>query len=97
MMYRCGYSYKDVGQEKVLAIRMRHEDLRRLLEMGVVCEGRGLTVGCCSCSCLFFFFFFLCFLFFCEPFLGMGAGKRLGTCKMVLFSWTESRMLEEMC
>ena len=31
MMYRCGYSFKDVNQERVLAIRMKHENFEKLL------------------------------------------------------------------
>ena len=31
MMYRCGYSYKDANQERVLAIRMKHENFEKLL------------------------------------------------------------------
>jgi len=31
MMYRCGYSYKDTNQERVLAIRMKHENFEKLL------------------------------------------------------------------
>ena len=30
--YRCGYSYKDPGQERVLALRISHEHFRGLLE-----------------------------------------------------------------
>ncbi|RKU47482.1 hypothetical protein DL546_001212 [Coniochaeta pulveracea] len=36
MLYRCGYSYKDPGQERVLALKMRHADFLRLLERGVL-------------------------------------------------------------
>ena len=43
MMYRCGYSYKDSGQERVLAIRMKHERFRQLLSLGVVCHGQRLS------------------------------------------------------
>ena len=42
MMYRCGYSYKDNGQERVLAIRMKHECFRKLLSQAVVCCGQRL-------------------------------------------------------
>jgi hypothetical protein len=31
MMYRCGYSYKDENQERVLAIRMKHENFEKML------------------------------------------------------------------
>ncbi|KAF6236620.1 hypothetical protein HO173_005401 [Letharia columbiana] len=43
MMYRCGYSYKDRGQERVLAIRMKHEHFMRLLSQAVVCHGQTLS------------------------------------------------------
>lgn len=43
MMYRCGYSYKDKGQERVLAIRMKHEHFERLLSQAVVCHGQTLS------------------------------------------------------
>lgn len=43
MMYRCGYSYKDKGQERVLALRMKHEHFRRLLAQAVVCHGQALS------------------------------------------------------
>ena len=43
MMYRCGYSYKDKGQERVLAIRMKHEHFKRLLSQAVVCHGQTLS------------------------------------------------------
>lgn len=32
MMYRCGYSFKDKGQARVLAIEMKWEDFEKLLE-----------------------------------------------------------------
>lgn len=32
MMYRSGYSYKDSNQERILAIRMKHENFARLLK-----------------------------------------------------------------
>lgn len=35
MLYRAGYSYKDPGQERILALKMRHADFLRLLERGV--------------------------------------------------------------
>ncbi|KAL9137623.1 MAG: hypothetical protein Q9175_001174 [Cornicularia normoerica] len=43
MMYRCGYSYKDKGQERVLAIRMKHEHFKQLLSKAVVCHGQTLS------------------------------------------------------
>lgn len=43
MMYRSGYSYKDAGQERVLALRMTHEHFRRLLAQAVVCRGQRLS------------------------------------------------------
>ncbi|KAK3939485.1 hypothetical protein QBC46DRAFT_387669 [Diplogelasinospora grovesii] len=37
MLYRSGYSFKDAGQERVLALKMRHNDfVRGLLERGVL-------------------------------------------------------------
>jgi hypothetical protein len=36
MMYRSGYSYKDPGQARVLAIKMKHEAFLSLLEKGVL-------------------------------------------------------------
>lgn len=36
MMYRAGYSYKDPGQERILAIRMKHQDFLNLLRKGVL-------------------------------------------------------------
>lgn len=47
MMYRCGYSYKDNGQERVLAIKMRHEHFNALLDHAVLAHRkhkRGGTV-----------------------------------------------------
>ena len=41
MLYRAGYSYKDPGQERILAIRMRHEDFLGLLERAVLTFGHG--------------------------------------------------------
>lgn len=63
MMYRCGYSYKDAGQERVLAIRMKHEHFRELLAMGVVCHGQVLTVGCNFFSMILCALCALCALF----------------------------------
>ncbi|KAF4976301.1 hypothetical protein FZEAL_7017 [Fusarium zealandicum] len=36
MMYRAGYSYKDPGQSRILALRMKHEHFIGLLERGVL-------------------------------------------------------------
>ncbi|KAK3379195.1 hypothetical protein B0T24DRAFT_610955 [Lasiosphaeria ovina] len=36
MLYRAGYSHKDKGQERILALRMKHADFLSLLEKGVV-------------------------------------------------------------
>ncbi|KAM7192934.1 protein of unknown function (DUF4291) domain containing protein [Naviculisporaceae sp. PSN 640] len=36
MLYRAGYSYKDKGQERILALRMRHGDFLALLRGGVL-------------------------------------------------------------
>ncbi|KAM0564255.1 hypothetical protein ACHAPJ_000465 [Fusarium lateritium] len=36
MMYRAGYSYKDLGQSHILALRMKHEHFIALLERGVL-------------------------------------------------------------
>lgn len=44
MMYRSGYTFKDAGQERVLAIRMRHVHFRELLGRAVVHGRRKLGV-----------------------------------------------------
>ena len=36
MMYRAGYSYKDKGQERILALKMKHEHFIEILEKGVL-------------------------------------------------------------
>ncbi|GKT98765.1 atp-dependent rna helicase dhx8 [Fusarium langsethiae] len=36
MMYRSGYSFKDPGQSRILALRMNHQHLIDLLERGVL-------------------------------------------------------------
>ncbi|KAK5990742.1 hypothetical protein PT974_09012 [Cladobotryum mycophilum] len=36
MMYRAGYSYKDPGQNRILALKMKHEYFIGLLERGVL-------------------------------------------------------------
>lgn len=41
MMYRAGYSYKDPGQERILALRMKHADFVGLLEKAVLTFGHG--------------------------------------------------------
>ncbi len=44
--YRAGYSYKDPGQARILAIKMKHEHFQHLLSQAAVTEGQkgGLTV-----------------------------------------------------
>lgn len=39
MLYRAGYSYKDPGQERILALKMKHADFIAILEKGVAIEG----------------------------------------------------------
>lgn len=39
MLYRSGYSYKDSGQERILAIEMKREDFLGLLGRGVLTHG----------------------------------------------------------
>ena len=41
MLYRAGYSYKDPGQERILAIRMRHDAFLGLLQRAVLTFGHG--------------------------------------------------------
>ncbi|CRK18651.1 hypothetical protein BN1723_007111, partial [Verticillium longisporum] len=36
MLYRAGYSFKDAGQERILALKMRHADFLALLLRGVL-------------------------------------------------------------
>ncbi|KAH8886928.1 hypothetical protein GQ53DRAFT_656916 [Thozetella sp. PMI_491] len=36
MLYRAGYSYKDPGQERILALKMKHKDFISLLERAVL-------------------------------------------------------------
>lgn len=38
MMYRAGYSYKDAGQERILAIKMSQQAFSELLSHGVLAE-----------------------------------------------------------
>lgn len=39
MMYRSGYSLKDSGQSRILALKMKHEDFVALLRRGVLARG----------------------------------------------------------
>lgn len=41
MLYRAGYSLKDEGQERILALTMKKEHFLALLERGVLSHGRG--------------------------------------------------------
>lgn len=41
MMYRAGYSHKDAGQSRVLALKMRHSDFISLLRRGSLTHGGG--------------------------------------------------------
>ena len=41
MMYRAGYSYKDAGQERILALKMKHEYFLALLRKGVLYTHNG--------------------------------------------------------
>ncbi|KAK1783057.1 hypothetical protein QBC45DRAFT_400630 [Copromyces sp. CBS 386.78] len=43
MLYRSGYSYKDPGQERTLAIKMKREDFLGLLGRGVLTHGLRTT------------------------------------------------------
>jgi hypothetical protein len=43
MMYRSAYGTKDARQSHILAIKMTHENFRRLLEQAVVCSGKKLN------------------------------------------------------
>lgn len=36
MMYRCGYSYKDANQERVLALRIKHEQFESMLRQACI-------------------------------------------------------------
>ncbi|KAH6676885.1 hypothetical protein F5X68DRAFT_278107 [Plectosphaerella plurivora] len=42
MLYRSGYSYKDPGQERILALKMRHDDFVGLLRRGVLSSHAGM-------------------------------------------------------
>jgi hypothetical protein len=39
MLYRAGYSYKDAGQERILALKMKHDDFIQLLKKAVLTTG----------------------------------------------------------
>ncbi|KZL81282.1 integral membrane protein [Colletotrichum incanum] len=41
MLYRAGYSYKDPGQARILALKMRHEDFIGLLRKGTLAHHCG--------------------------------------------------------
>lgn len=45
MMYRAGYSFKDPGQERILALKMKHEHFVGLLERGVLSTHHGPGKG----------------------------------------------------
>jgi hypothetical protein len=46
MLYRAGYSYKDPGQERILALKMRHDDFVNLLRKAVLTHGNhGINTG----------------------------------------------------
>ncbi|KAI0901276.1 hypothetical protein F4806DRAFT_451692 [Annulohypoxylon nitens] len=47
MMYRSGYSYKDKNQERILALKMKHEHFIELLKMATLttAPGKGVTTG----------------------------------------------------
>ncbi|KAK3491932.1 hypothetical protein B0T13DRAFT_67007 [Neurospora crassa] len=45
MLYRSGYSYKDPGQERILAIKMKREDFLGLLGRGVLTHGTAPRPG----------------------------------------------------
>ena len=44
-MYRAGYSYKDPRQERILALRMKHEHFVTLLERGVLSTHSAVMAG----------------------------------------------------
>ena len=39
MMYRCGYSYKDANQERVLALRIKHDNFYAILRLARLSNG----------------------------------------------------------
>ncbi|XXG96801.1 hypothetical protein Hte_003092 [Hypoxylon texense] len=47
MMYRAGYSYKDKNQERILALKMKHEHFIALLKTATLTtdSGQGITPG----------------------------------------------------
>ncbi|KXH67276.1 hypothetical protein CSAL01_09837 [Colletotrichum salicis] len=45
MLYRAGYSYKDHGQERTLALKMTHADFVDLLRQSVLTHGGDLDKG----------------------------------------------------
>ncbi|RYO89255.1 hypothetical protein DL764_008611 [Monosporascus ibericus] len=47
MMYRAGYSYKDKNQERILALKMKHEHFIELLEKATLTTepGKGIAPG----------------------------------------------------
>jgi len=46
MLYRAGYSYKDPGQERILALKMKHGDFISILERATpVTKGHGHAEG----------------------------------------------------
>ncbi|KAI0107224.1 ATP-dependent RNA helicase DHX8 [Nemania sp. FL0031] len=44
MMYRSGYSYKDRGQTRILALRMKHEHFRQILRQATVTGHSGVPL-----------------------------------------------------
>ena len=45
MLYRAGYSYKDRGQERILALKMKHEHFIKLLEHGALAHQNPIPVS----------------------------------------------------
>ena len=43
--YRAGYSYKDKGQARILALRIKHENFQKLLSQATVTHGQQLTAS----------------------------------------------------
>ncbi|KAI1326797.1 hypothetical protein F5Y16DRAFT_374053 [Xylariaceae sp. FL0255] len=43
MMYRSGYSYKDKGQSRILALRIKHKDFQVILRQAIVTNHGALT------------------------------------------------------
>jgi hypothetical protein len=48
MLYRAGYSYKDAGQERILALVMKRESFLELLRKGVLTHGPGAVAKTAS-------------------------------------------------